>query len=234
MTSDHIEELLGGYVLGALEPDEHDHVTAHLASCQRCRREHERLAGVPAMLELVVSAEPSAAPAGLEATVLDAIHDAARQRQPSSPWWSRGSRGRRPLVGAALAGAAAAAVVLTVLGGLGEQSTDSLVVQLGSSSLPAATASAELRPAPGGTRVTLTASGLPPTRAGEIYELWFVRDTGRVSAGTFTVTRDDDLRVDLTTAARPAGYTRIGITREPDGLDPARNGPNILAGPIVT
>lgn len=61
-----------------------------------------------------------------------------------------------------------------------------------------------------------------------------MRASGRVSAGTFRVAREGRLHIDLTTAAAPLGDTRIGITREPDGLDPARDGPSILSGPILS
>ncbi len=93
-----------------------------------------------------------------------------------------------------------------------------------------ASATAVLRPDRAATRIDLRLDDLPPTGAGELYELWFVQGDGRVSAGTFTVPDVGDVHVSLRSAARPGRYERIGITREPDGVDPARNGPNVLAG----
>lgn len=78
----------------------------------------------------------------------------------------------------------------------------------------------------------MRARGLPPTTQGEIYEVWLVRGDARVSAGTFTTRAAEEVNVTLTSAARPAAYDRIGITLEPDGADPARNGPNVLAGEL--
>src|SRR5439155_17150942 len=50
---DRYRELLGGYVLQALEPDEQEEVRRHLESCPRCGREHVELAGVPALLDVL-------------------------------------------------------------------------------------------------------------------------------------------------------------------------------------
>jgi hypothetical protein len=84
-----------------------------------------------------------------------------------------------------------------------------------------------------GTEVELDAR-LAPLRAAELYELWFVRGGGRVSAGTFTVDRDGRAKLRLATAARSGEYRRIGITREPDGLDAARNGPSVVVGSLAS
>ena len=45
-------ELMGAYVLGALEPDEMDEMRAHVAGCPRCAPEVRSLAD-PALLDLV-------------------------------------------------------------------------------------------------------------------------------------------------------------------------------------
>ena len=50
MTGRHVFEDLGGYVLGALGPEEHAAVEEHLATCPVCAAEHAQLAGLPAML----------------------------------------------------------------------------------------------------------------------------------------------------------------------------------------
>jgi hypothetical protein len=92
-----------------------------------------------------------------------------------------------------------------------------------------ARAEARLTPTDTGTRVDLDAT-LPPLARGEVYELWFVREGGRVSAGTFGVGPDGRADLRLGTAADADAYARIGITREPDGLDPARNGASVVVG----
>ncbi|MEU6091771.1 anti-sigma factor [Streptomyces sp. NPDC047085] len=59
MSADHdaLRVALGGYVLGALPPDDMERVRAHLAECADCRAEHAQLAGLPALLATVTAAE---------------------------------------------------------------------------------------------------------------------------------------------------------------------------------
>lgn len=235
----HVADDLGAYVLGALPDEDAERVRAHLAGCVACRAEHEQLAGMPELLDLLDAdvERPAAIPrAGMREAVLAGVRrereDAAtaapsRARARRRTWW----RGRPAFgLGSAVAGAAAAIAVLAISGALGGGSTDGRMRVSLTAAASAARASAELDDGPGGTRVALRVRGLAPTHAGQAYEVWFVRREGRVSAGTFTVGRDGSADVRLTTAARRSGYVRLGITREPDGLDPARNGPNVLAG----
>ncbi|MGW1894687.1 zf-HC2 domain-containing protein [Streptomyces sp. NPDC002004] len=51
-----IRELLAGYALGALAPDDALPVRVHLATCTGCRDEHECLAAVSAHLPLLRAA----------------------------------------------------------------------------------------------------------------------------------------------------------------------------------
>jgi anti-sigma factor RsiW len=67
--------LLGGFVLHALEPDEFERVRAHLDTCAACAAEYEQLADIPTILDTVgVGAVESATehpPPALEEAVLD-------------------------------------------------------------------------------------------------------------------------------------------------------------------
>lgn len=235
--SGHVRDELGGFVLGALEADEAERVRAHLAGCSRCRGQHEQLVGLPALLDLLPAdarrATPSP-PTGMEDAVLAGLaaqrggsDDPTDHVEPVRRRWAR----RQPVLvlGSALAGAAATLAGLAAGGTLGGSDPRASTIRL-SAPDSVARATAVLRPQRGGTQVALRVEGLTPTLDSETYEVWFVRPEGRVSAGTFTVGADAEADVDLMTAAQPGGYSRIGVTREPDGLDPARNGPNVLAG----
>jgi anti-sigma-K factor RskA len=235
--SPHVREELGAYVLGALEHHEAQHVRAHLERCAACRAAHERLAAVPPLLELV---EPHPRPElprpspGLEAGIFDDLAYArASGTARSTPGWAQRRGLSRPLpaaLGGALVGVAVTLAALVLAGAFrADPATPSIRLTGPDDST---TGQATLRPAGAGTLVDLRVRGLPPTRGGEVYEVWFARDEGRLSAGTFTVPRSGELRVKLTTAGRRDAYRRLGITREPDGLDPARNGPNVLAGEL--
>src|ERR1700739_1342092 len=52
-----IRQLLGVYVVGAIDPAERALVDEHLAECQSCRDELAGLAGLPAMLSRVPAAD---------------------------------------------------------------------------------------------------------------------------------------------------------------------------------
>lgn len=65
----HVEEALGAYVLGALEPAERRAVEAHVADCTRCRDELAALSGMPALLDRLTSDEATADLAAVPATL---------------------------------------------------------------------------------------------------------------------------------------------------------------------
>ena len=67
-----VRELLGVYVLGAIDPAERSVVDGHLSYCHDCREELAGLAGLPALLRRVPLAEaerlasPAAAAGGFD------------------------------------------------------------------------------------------------------------------------------------------------------------------------
>ena len=56
-----VANLLGVYVLGGLRGQQEARVRAHLSSCARCRAEHEELAEVPLLLDLITAEEAAEA-----------------------------------------------------------------------------------------------------------------------------------------------------------------------------
>lgn len=253
-------DLAGPYVLSALEPDETERLRAHLESCPECAAEVRELARLPALLDLAGSVEREAErpPSALEDAVLRAVaQDRAdtmyepqvgpapvrpRAGVPARPRpataarrWQRPWPPRRVLAAAAasaLVGAGVTVASLAFGGALGNGSDTTRVALRGSPLAPDASAEALVEAGPSGQSVRLRVRGLEPTRGEAVYELWFGRPDGRVSAGTFRVRPDGTAEVNLTVAARPGAYQAIGITREPDGLDPAGNGPNVLRGDL--
>jgi hypothetical protein len=59
---EELHVLLGAFVLGGLDPDEHRAFTRHLRHCEVCQREAAQLSGLPTMLDLV---EPSEVAVGV-------------------------------------------------------------------------------------------------------------------------------------------------------------------------
>jgi len=231
MTACHeIGPLLAAYAFGALDPDEQRRSETHLAGCLGCREAYEQLADLPGLLDLAGGTETPipAPPPLLEASVLAALprHRRPRLRPRRGPG-IRQPRTRGILAGALVATLALAAILLPrALTSPADHGTH--LALTASAPNPGARADVLLRPHPWGTEVDLQAQGLALTQGTQIYEVWFVSARGRVSAGTFTVGSQSRVTVRLAAAARASQYTSLGVTREPDGLNPSRRGPNIL------
>ena len=97
----------------------------------------------------------------------------------------------------------------------------------------AGAAGATLTPSDTGTRVSLRVGDLPTSRGEQVYELWFSRGRDRVSAGTFRVAGDGRATIELSTAVHLDEAQRLWVTQEPNGDDPAPNGPTVLKTRLV-
>ncbi len=236
-----VELLLAAHAFAALEPDEHEAVETHLAGCADCRRTYNQLSELPSLLDLAGSTEARIAspPPLLEASVLAALpaggeeHGRSRRRptfvrRRSHHRTAKGGRGMRVRSLAPALAAVLALVVVAVIQLPASSPQPSRLTLAPSPLAPASRAVAILRSRPWGTEVDLQAQHLAPTHGTQIYEMWFVSPGGRVSAGTFTVGTSGHATVTLATAAHPGQYSTLGVTLEPDGLNPARRGPNIL------
>jgi anti-sigma-K factor RskA len=198
-------ELLGGYVLGALEPEEMRDMRRHLESCSACSRELARLGDMPGLLDTVVPADvpPPAPPPRLEEALLDRV---ARETRSSERPRGRARRRRRVLAGGLAAVVATVALVLVLTLSDSDEETYAHASLAGA---PGARAEAEVEAVEAGTRVRLRARGLAP--AG--YELWCIRTDGHwVSGGSFHA-RDGSADVELTAAVKPGQYHRLVVSR---------------------
>jgi anti-sigma-K factor RskA len=227
-------ELLGGYLLGALDPEERERVRAHLAVCEQCAAEHDSLVQATAMLDLVGPDDvPLASPSPrLEEALLDRH---ARERRLGKTAARARPRRRPALVAATLAATAVVTVLIAVLVGRGQgtgaDGAEGAVRLAPSAAAPRATGRAELREVSAGTGVRLSLRGLAP-RSRAVYTLWCVRDDGRwVSAGSFRVDGRGSAHASLTAAVRQGEYGRVLVTRSHPGSD-ARRGPTVLAGSV--
>jgi hypothetical protein len=226
--------LVGGYVLGALEPDEMEEMRSHVAVCPHCGPEADRLAALPGILDRIVPADvppPSLSPQ-VEEAVLDRFarerrEEAAQHAAPSRPRLGprrarRSSAGpgrpaafpRGPLAVAA-AGLVALVVALTLLLPGADRGGAYASVSLDSMAGASVSATAHIREVPSGTQIWLQARGLP---TGSEYEVWCIRNDGRwVSGGTFWPDRMGRTNAYLTAAVRRGNYQRMVVTRNPDG-----------------
>jgi hypothetical protein len=204
-------DLIGPYVLGALEPDEMEEMRRHLVACAPCAAEERALAGIPDLLDRAqVEGEVATLSPSLEDEVLDRF---VRERAAAAP-----RRRRWPRI--AIPAIAVAALVAAILVAALPSGPDTAYARANLWSLPAgagAAGTAEAAEAPGGTRVKLRAHDLPVNR-GTAYELWCIRSDGRwISGGSFHAGKDGDAAAELTAAVWPGEYHMVVITRRSSG-----------------
>jgi len=200
-------DLIGPYVLNALEPDEMDAMRRHLATCARCAAEVSSLAGVPVLLDRAgADDEIATLSPGLEDEVLDRF---VRERAASRPGPRRWPRLAIPAI-------AVAALIAGVLVATLPEGPDTAYATADLWSMPAgggAGGTAEVAEVAAGTRVKLRAHDLP-VQGGSAYELWCVRTDGRwVNGGSFQARDDGSAAAELTAAVRPGEYHVVVITR---------------------
>jgi Anti-sigma-K factor rskA/Putative zinc-finger len=222
-------DLIGPYVLDALEPYEMDEVREHLAACPRCAAEARELARIPALLEFAHDEAPIPVPSpGLEEEVLDRFVTERAAFGGEFPHRRRGFLNPRqlalPAIGAFMLAVAIALILL--LPGDPEQAYAR--ADLWSNGRPAGTAWVSQVDA--GTSVKLRARGLPVRRA-MVYELWCVDEHGRwINGGSFRARTDGSAAAELTAAVRPGEYHLVVVTR------PSRaggHGREVMRGELV-
>jgi hypothetical protein len=215
-------DLVGPYVLGALEPGETEEMNRHLLECDRCALERRQLAGLPALLD-GAEAEESIAPLSpqLEDAVLDQfVRERARSPRPPRAW------PRFAIPATAAATVILAVILALVLPGGGDRAYARAELWSTSGQVLGNASVAEVD---GGTRVRLRAHHLPVTR-GAVYELWCVRTDGRwINGGSFHARGDGTAAAQLTAAVRPGEYHVVVVTRRSVG---GERGAEVMRGKL--
>jgi anti-sigma-K factor RskA len=241
----HVSDLLPGYCLGCLDPDEAARVQRHTADCPSCR---EELAAMDAVAGRVAVSLPGAEPSrdledSLMARIAAASPHLSPAPRPTAVARSPAAGGARSFLQSPAWGIAA--VVLVLVLGAGN------IVQF--LRTPAAPRQAG---APGLTTIVLVGvdtgqgaygtvvldtednggvlamRGLPRLDASHQYQLWLVSGTERRSGGVFSVDKDGYGNLLLTIPKDFRGFTRLGISVEPAGGSPAPTGARVATGTI--
>jgi anti-sigma-K factor RskA len=215
----HVRQLLGVYVLGAIDPAERAEVDAHLAHCPDCREELAGLAGLPALLSHV-PVDEAARIAGFDENERLApsqdIHQTDDADDTLSPLLARMAQRRRVNRWRNLI-AAAAAVVIAAGAAVG-------AVSLTSSTPPNAVAVGHWERAQGtnpatqahvvvhykgrswGTSLDASVTGIP---AGTTCQFWVLGSDGRKwAAGGWTVTNQYEWSSYPASSSVPASAVR--------------------------
>jgi hypothetical protein len=194
-----LRDLLGPYVMGALGPEEEREVEAHLEECPSCREEVADLRLVHERLTDLVNMEETPPPE-LKDRLLTGMPRRETRRVP-------------------LVAAAAILCVLAVLGVLyytGFFAPDEVAsANLQATDLaPKAGGELRVREEDPNARAELEVWGLPQPGKDEYYELWFGKEGGRMSAGTFTVDARGRETLTMTVPEKASSYDQVGITIE--------------------
>ena len=178
-----IRQLLGVYVVGAIDPAERALVDEHLGQCQLCRDELAGLAGLPAMMSRVPVADVEWLDTAV--TELPALQEPSEEmlaslvRQVSV---KRRSRLRRSMVAVAAAAVIAAGGAAATMQLTGPPAVSNDVAQAASGRVAAVV---DYSPTGWGTAMRVQVSGIP---SGTKCQFWVVGKDGRASyAGAWTV-----------------------------------------------
>ena len=234
-----IHTLTGVYAVDALPDDEREQFEAHLQVCEACRQEVDELRATAALLAEPVAETP---PASLRERVL-AGADQQRQVPPRTTVTDLASRRRTPVWATALAGSAAAALLIAVIGlsfavtsltdrldelevAAGEQREQAALITdvLASPDAQVVSVAGEdgsvvnlvLSHETG--RAVFVADGMEPAPHEHTYEMWVIHDDRAVPVGVFDPGPDG--RVTHTVTGDLDRAVAIGVTIEPEGGSP--------------
>jgi anti-sigma-K factor RskA len=180
----NVRQLLGVYVVGAIDPAERATVDDHLAGCQACRDELASLAGLPALLSrvphedverIIMAPDELPAPAEPSPELLSALLGRTSTRRRNRMW-----RAVAAVAAAAVIAVGGTAAVMQLTGqhpatevaqGSSPNHAISVVVDYSATSW-------------GGTAMRVRVSGIPP---GTTCKFWVTGSGQPKAAGTWTV-----------------------------------------------
>jgi hypothetical protein len=181
-----LRQLLGVYVVGAIDPAERSLVDEHLGTCAACRDELAGLAGLPAMLSRVPAddvarlgaavislPEPQEPSPELLSALLRKVEDKRRTRM-----W----RGVASVAAAAAIAAGGTAAAINLTGSPAGPTWDAASAM---NPVTHVSAVVDYRHVASGTDMRVRVSGIRP---GTTCQFWVYTANGRSTAGTWTVT----------------------------------------------
>lgn len=229
------EELLAGYILNALSPDEAIGVEEHLRGCAEHRTAAAELSATASSLALVVDDRES--PVTLRQRVADAIRGDSRAARTPAPEgsaailrplrpvpWRRTLRAPAQLMAAA---AVAAALAIGILVGMRIAAPSQQTRSFTGNQL-APQGQATLVYDRGRHSAVLAVTGLPSLRSGQVYEVWLIRSGTPVDAGT---SQQPNGSAVVRISYDPTQYQTLAITVEPGEQRQPTTTP-ILAGQL--
>jgi anti-sigma factor RsiW len=219
-----MHDLLAPYLLGSLDPEEHEEFVSHLLECEKCQAE---LADLEDGLANLVDANAVAPPSGLRESVLTSVQDDAPSHEMEAP----DREPRRAWSSLVLGAAAVVVLIMGLLAIFGPNSVDEIVDSSDAAVVALAPSDAFQGTPPPTAQVVFSAEqegavveidGLAPPTGSNVYEMWLIGADGPVPAGTFVPNSDGTVLVRMDGTAQPGLV--VGITEEPSGGSDAPTG----------
>ena len=225
--SDHeaVRELIAGYALDALDPQESIRVEEHLRRCASCRRELDSFLVVTDRMAL--SATEVSPPAGLEERIVRQASHSPQRRTAGSWAWNPGLA------------AAAVVLILVLAGGNLFQWIRSPQFQARTKGLVtvALLGTPEHKDAYGTIVVdtddnegVLAVRGLPKLDEGLRYQLWLTRDGETRSGGLFEVSENGYGSLLVKVPGGFRGFRTFAVSVEPASGSASPRGSTIMRG----
>jgi anti-sigma-K factor RskA len=206
------------YVLGALEPEEAEAFSRHLATCVVCRDE---VAAFQHTANALAMAPPQhAAPRGLKRNVMRAVRESEGQAPESATRRARRLGSGLFVARPAIAAFAALAVVVVVIGAIIVSSNGSSATRTIAAAVTGSPGNAQLSVS--GGHGVLVLHHFPQPAAGHIYEMWELRSGAKAPAPTgtlFSVNSSGAGNVGV--PGKLHGIAKVLVTQEPAGGSPA-------------
>ena len=180
-----LRQLLGVYVVGAIDPAERSLVDEHLGSCAACRDELAGLAGLPAMLSRVPAEDVARLGAAVVSLpepqepspeLLTALLRKVAARRRTRVW-----RGAASVAAAAAIAAGGTAVAINLAGSPAGPTWDAASAM---NPVTHVSAVVDYRHAADGTDIRVRVSGI---KVGTTCQFWVYTANGGSAAGTWTV-----------------------------------------------
>jgi anti-sigma-K factor RskA len=231
------QELIAAYALGELEGAERERFERDLAADPALRAEVEATRGTMATLEALpgdawpAAAMPSEdAPREAEAAAVGTVADGSRPGRRADagseasngagaadarPRWRFGLLRPAPVVAMVLVAAVLGGVVGALIANGGDSSSAPAKTVLVLHPLDAPKDSRADLSMPDPDTMLLRTHGLPPSAAGDYYEVWLMSNNSKiVPVASFRVGESGEASVEVPLPAAPAEYTYFDVSRQ--------------------
>jgi anti-sigma-K factor RskA len=202
------------YVLGALEPEEAEAFSRHLATCVVCRDEVAAFEHTANALAMAPPQHP--APRGLKRRVMRAVRESDAEAQAAPARRPRRLGSGLFVARPAIAAVAALAVVVVVIGAIIVSSSGTSGTRTIAASVTGSPGTVQLSVSGGHGQLVLR--NFPQPAAGHIYEMWELRSGAKAPSPTgtlFSVNSSGAGNVGVPGDLH--GVTKVLVTQEPSG-----------------